>query len=160
MSARIRFAVLVLLAGAMPAAGRGDGPIDAEREKAALLRTDTEFSDAAQRVGVGEAFVRFADENATMLPAGEHPVRGIEGVRKQFADFPKGATLAWKPYTAEVALSGDLGYTLGTYESRGTDKEGKAVTRYGKYCSVWKKQKDGGWKWVVDVGTPSPAPAP
>ena len=158
MSAPFRLAVLLLLAGAMPAAGRENGPIDVEEEKAAILRTDAEFSDAAQKVGVGEAFVRFADENATMLPAGEPPVRGIEGVRKQFEGFPKGATLVWKPYAAEVARSGDLGYTLGTYESRGPDKEGKLVTRYGKYCSVWKKQKDGGWKWVVDVGTPSPAP--
>jgi ketosteroid isomerase-like protein len=141
------------------AAGAGAQPSnDMAKEKAALMRTDTEFSDAAQKIGVGEAFVRYADESATMLPAGENPVKGLAGVRKQFADFPKGATLVWKPYEADVARSGDLGYTLGTYQSRGTGPDGKPVTRYGKYCSVWKKQKDGSWKWVVDVGTPSPEP--
>jgi ketosteroid isomerase-like protein len=148
---------------ALAAAGLGlsaavSGEVDLEKEKAAMMRTDQEFSDAAQKIGVGEAFVRYADAGATMLPPGEHAVTGLDGVRKQFAEFPKGATLVWKPFQADVASSGDLGYTLGTYESRGTDKDGKPVTRYGKYCSVWKKQKDGTWKWVVDVGTPSPGP--
>ncbi len=141
-----------------PTASPGAEPADVEKEKAALIRTDTEFSEAAQKIGVGEAFVRFADAGATMLPPGQNAVRGIEGVRKQFAGYPKGATLVWKPFAADVARSGDLGYTLGTYEARGPDAEGKTVTRYGKYCSVWKKQPDGRWKWVVDVGTPSPAP--
>lgn len=152
------------LAGALAwilcsAVGAAAGAVDAEKEKAVLMRTDTEFSDAAQKVGVGEAFVRFADEDATMLPSGQNAVTGREEVHKQFADFPKGATLIWKPFKADVASSGDLGYTLGTYESRGTGADGKPATRYGKYCSVWKKQKDGSWKWVVDVGTPSPEPA-
>ena len=92
---------------------------DPEDEKAALLRTDKEFSDAAQKVGVGEAFLRYADENATMLPAGEDAATGLDAIKQQFADYPKGATLVWKPVKAEVAQSGDLGYTIGTYETRG-----------------------------------------
>jgi ketosteroid isomerase-like protein len=85
-------------------------------------------------------------------------VTGLDGVKDQFSDYPKGATLVWKPVKAEVSQSGDLGYTIGTYESRGPGPDGRFVTRYGKYCSVWKKQKDGAWKWVVDVGTPSAPP--
>ncbi len=145
-------AVLLRAAGAAAA-----GPADVEAVKA-LMKVDAEFSQAAQKIGVGEAFVRYADAEATMLPPGENPVTGLAGVRAQFKDFPAGTTLAWKPYKAEAAASGDLGYTLGTYEMHGKDKDGKPVVRYGKYCSVWKKQKDGAWKWVVDVGTPSPAP--
>jgi ketosteroid isomerase-like protein len=158
MGIRSAAPALALALFALPAASpRAETP-DIEKEKAALLRTDTEFSDAAQKIGVGEAFVRYADGGATMLPPGQNAVRGIEEVRKQFVEYPKGATLVWKPFAADVARSGDLGYTLGTYEARGPDAEGKIVTRYGKYCSVWKKQGDGRWKWVVDVGTPSPAP--
>jgi len=63
-----------------------------------------------------------------------------------------------KPFHADIAASGDLGYTLGTYELRAKDEAGKATVAYGKYCSVWKKQPDGSWKWVVDVGTSSPEP--
>jgi ketosteroid isomerase-like protein len=134
------------------------GVSGAEFDRAALLAVDGEFSAAAQKIGVGEAFLRYADPEATMLPPGENAVTGATGIRAQFAELPPGSTLAWKPFKAEAAASGDLGYTLGTYEMRSTDAEGKLVVLYGKYCSVWKKQKDGSWKWAVDVGTPSPPP--
>src|SRR5262245_53678080 len=104
-------AVLVLV----PALAGAEGP-EAERAKAALLRVDAEFSEAAQKLGIAEAFVRYADAEATMMPADENAVTGADGIRKQFADLPPGTTLAWKPFKTEAAASGDLGYTLGTYE--------------------------------------------
>jgi ketosteroid isomerase-like protein len=128
-------------------------------EKAALIRIDEQFSADAQRMGVAEAFARYAAPDARMLPQGSDVVSGLDGVRKQMSGFPKGATLAWKPFHADVAASGDLGYTLGTYELRAKDGSGQATVAYGKYCSIWKKQPDGSWKWVVDVGTSSPEPA-
>ena len=169
--------VSVLLA----APAQGPAPRDAAAMKAELMRVDEEFSAAAQKLGVGEAFLRYASADAVMLPENQNVVKGLDGIRQQFAGFPAGATLEWKPFYADVAASGDLGYTLGTFELRGAPAadpatEGKpsavgnavrrtAVTadgqhsvRYGKYCSVWKRQADGSWKWVVDVGTPSPAP--
>jgi ketosteroid isomerase-like protein len=58
----------------------------------------------------------------------------------------------------EVAKSGDLGYTQGTYTMTTTDpKTKKPVTDKGK-C---KKQADGTWKAVADMSssdTPLPAP--
>ena len=131
---------------------------DAAADKAALLRVDEEFSADAQRVGVAEAFARYAAPDARMLPQGKDVVSGLDAVRRQMAGFPAKATLSWKPFHADVAASGDLGYTLGTYELRGTDDTGKTQVSYGKYCSVWRKQSDGKWKWVVDVGTSSPEP--
>jgi|SoiMetStandDraft_2_1073263.scaffolds.fasta_scaffold59259_2 ketosteroid isomerase-like protein len=128
------------------------------KDRADLMRTDAGFSDAAQKIGIAAAFVKYADPDAVMLPANENPVTGADGIRKQFAGLSPGTTLTWKPNKAEAAASGDLGYTLGSYELRSKDKDGNPITRYGKYCSVWKKQPDGSWKWVVDVGTPSPAP--
>jgi len=129
-----------------------------QADKSALLKIDEQFSADAQRLGVAEAFARYAAPDARMLPAGKGVVSGLDAVKSQMAGFPKGATLAWKPFHADIAASGDLGYTLGTYELRAKDEAGKATVAYGKYCSVWKKQPDGSWKWVVDVGTSSPEP--
>jgi ketosteroid isomerase-like protein len=151
--------IAMVVAGVALAVTAGaQDPKSLDQDKEALMRTDVEFSEAAQKIGVGEAFLRYADEYATMLPPGKKAVNGLAAIRAEFADFPKGATLVWMPVLVQVARSGDLGYTLGTYESHGTGKDGKPVTSYGKYCSIWKKQKDGSWKWVVDVGTPSPEP--
>ena len=146
--------VSILLAAPAPA----PSPRDAAAMKAELMRVDEEFSAAAQKLGVGEAFLRYASADAVMLPENQNVVKGLDGIRRQFAGFPAGATLEWKPFHADVAASGDLGYTLGTFELRGRGADGQPSVRYGKYCSVWKRQADGSWKWVVDVGTPSPAP--
>ncbi len=130
----------------------------ASADRGAILRADEEFARFAQERGVADAFAVYAAEGATILPNGGNPVRGREAIRALFASS-SGTVLTWKPFAAEVSRSGDLGYTLGTYESRSTDAAGKAVTRYGKYCTIWKKQPDGTWRYVVDLGNPSPAPA-
>ena len=131
-----------------------------EAAKAALIRTDQDFSKMAQERGIGEAFVEYAAADATMMPANQGSVTGREAVRRQFADLTEGTRLMWEPFRADVAGSGDLGYTLGNYEFHSKGADGKDVTRYGKYCSVWKKQPDGSWKWVVDIGNASPGPGP
>ena len=64
----------------------------------------------------------------------------------------------------EVAKSGDLGYTQGTYTLTVTDPVGKQVINdHGSYVTTYRKQPDGSWKAVVDIATsevPPPAPPP
>lgn len=131
---------------------------DPQAARAAILRADEDFSRLAQEKGIAEAFAAYAAEDATILPTGENPVEGREAIRAHFASA-KGLMLTWKPFFSQVASGGDLGYTLGTYEARSTGEDGKPVTRYGKYCTIWKKQADGSWKYVVDLGNPSPPPS-
>src|ERR1043166_3990238 len=75
------------------------------------------------------------------------------------ADEARGesTSLTWKPVYANVAGSRDLGYTVGEYISTGRGPTGAAVQRFGKYLTVWKRQKDGTWKFLVDGGNTSPA---
>ncbi len=58
--------------------------------------------------------------------------------------------LSWEPIYAKISGSGDLGYTYGTYTStvRATGEISK-----GTYVTVWEKQADGTWKFVLDTGT-------
>ena len=141
------------------APGSAPGPVsNLEKDKAVLMRTDAEFSRMAQTRGIGEAFATFAAEDATMMPMAENPAVGRAAIRREFEGTPAEVTLVWKPSSADVSRSSDLGYTLGAYEYRAPGADGKMTTRYGKYCTVWKRQPDGGWKWVVDIGNTSPAP--
>ncbi|MGC1452130.1 MAG: nuclear transport factor 2 family protein, partial [Candidatus Sulfotelmatobacter sp.] len=66
--------------------------------------------------------------------------------------------LTWTPVGADISGSGDLGYTYGNYEFHAKAKDGKPVVQYGKYTSIWKQQKDGSWKVVLDMGNASPEP--
>jgi len=45
--------------------------------------------------------------------------------------------------------SGDIGYTIGTFELT-VEQDGTAMLTEGKYVTVWHKQVDGAWKVRVD----------
>jgi uncharacterized protein (TIGR02246 family) len=52
----------------------------------------------------------------------------------------------------DVAKSGELGYSQGSYNQTSTNpKTKKAVSEKGKYVTVFKKQADGSWKSVADI---------
>jgi len=121
-----------------------------------LLNTDREFNVLAGEKGFVEAFLQYMDDGAIIFPAGSEPITGREKIRKHLAEGSEGATLTWKPAKAEVAASSDLGYTYGTSEYRFTDKDGKTSFHYGKYVTVWKRQSDGRWKFIIDIGNSSP----
>lgn len=138
-----------------PASGRAEAKKTPTSD--ALLAADTAFASLAAQKGTAEAFFAFAAEGATLLPVGEPPVKGREAIRQTMADAA-GAQLKWSPTAAELSRSGDLGYTWGTYEYRLPAADGQTNSHHGKYVTVWKKQPNGAWKFVVDIGNPSPAP--
>ena len=122
-----------------------------------LMRTDEAFAKFARERNVAGAFREFAAPEATSFPMGESPIHGREAIYQSMLSFPKGELL-WTPSAADIAKSGDLGYTWGTFEFRTTDAAGKPVSRHGKYLTVWKLQPDGSWKFVADIGNPGPPP--
>jgi ketosteroid isomerase-like protein len=116
-----------------------------------LYEADTAFSAMAQTDGLAKAFVHFADQDVILLQQGDMPIYGKAKLAEKYSRI-EGSPLSWEPLKAEIAQSGDLGYTFGRYTLKGPTK----VT-VGVYVSVWKKQADGSWKYVVDGGGPTTA---
>lgn len=121
-----------------------------------LLQTDREFSRYSQESTPAEAFHRYLDEQAWQLPQMSEPIQGRDAIYDGMVggDY----LLSWEPVTGLVAKSGDLGYTWGRYEMRMADASGDTVSHFGKYLNVWRRQKDGSWRVLVDMGNSSPAP--
>ena len=126
--------------------------------EAALLKTDSDFNKLSAEKGFVEAFLAYMADTAVLFPNGSNPISGRDNIRKHLSEGSANDVLIWKPLKAEVAHSANLGYTYGTSEYRFTDKDGKPAIHYGKYVTVWKKQADGSWKFILDIGNPSPAP--
>jgi len=119
-----------------------------------LKQMETELMQAATRGS--EGYMSFYAEEAVELPNGTDAIQGKAEIAKTMGFLDdKNNQLTWTPVGAEVSASGDLGYTWGTYEFRSKGKDGKPVVDRGKYTSVWKKQKDGSWKVVLDMGNAS-----
>ncbi len=123
-----------------------------------LMQADRDFSQLAQDTEVRDAFLAYAARDAIMMNPGQNFIQG-EGVAAEYlAQWPDGINLSWEPIGGQIAASGDLGFTYGTYVSRGTDEDGNEVANHGKYVTIWALQDDGSWKWAFDGGNPSPAP--
>jgi ketosteroid isomerase-like protein len=124
---------------------------DISKEKENILKTDREFSDYSEKNGMKKAFELFGDENMVMLRQNSMPVVG----KSAFIDLHKNwddsqTTLVWEPLFADVSMSGDLGYSYGVYSM--TSKSNSLKIEKGTYLSIWKKDCNGNWKFVVDTG--------
>jgi ketosteroid isomerase-like protein len=125
-----------------------------------LRQLEADFMKATAERG-SQGYMSFYADDAAELPNGEDMLQGKENIAKTMGFLDdKNNHLTWAPVRADMAASGDLGYTYGTYEFRSKDKDGKPTVEHGKYASIWKKQKDGSWKVVMDMGNSSPSPKP
>ncbi len=118
-----------------------------------LKKADLDFAEATKARRLDGWMSAFA-EDATGFPAGKPMISGTAELRKHYAGMFEDPNfeISWKPVKADVAAGGDLGYTIGVAEFRTKAKDGSPMIRPGKYLTVWKKQKDGSWKVVADLG--------
>jgi ketosteroid isomerase-like protein len=121
-------------------------------DEAAVRQTDENWSKAAQSKKVDD-WLAFYSDDAVLLPPNDKKASGKENNRQVIGDLLAlpGLALSWQPATVEVAQSGDLAYTQGTYQLTTTDAKGKPATDRGKTLEIWKKQRDGTWKCVADM---------
>jgi ketosteroid isomerase-like protein len=122
-----------------------------------MMNADREFSKMSEEKGISEAFVFYADENVILTGENRPPIIGIEELKSRF-NRPKNpdVTLTWEPLRGEVAQSGELGYTFGRWQIKSKTEGGADTLTNGVYMSVWKKQTDGSWKYVLDGGHHTP----
>lgn len=149
-------APLALPAGAV-AGVLADVPMSRTRAPVDAIRAaDLDFSRDAARLGTGEAFGRYAAADAQIFsPLGEF-VTGPSAITASFSPPIGKSSFVWHPVEGEMAKSGDLGFTVGNAVITGQREDGTAVLRHSKYLTVWKRQADGSWRYVLDGGSARP----
>ena len=123
---------------------------------AKIQATDSVFSDLADRMGIAFAFAANVDPYGAVFGNPELVV-GPKAVAKFYSSQGGSSSLSWHPLYADVAGSLDLGFTIGEYSVTSRGASGAAVQHFGKYLTVWKRQPDGTWKFVIDGGNATPA---
>jgi ketosteroid isomerase-like protein len=100
-----------------------------------------------------DASVDYIAKDGAMLPPNAPIATGQDEVRKFISDLfaLKNLNVSWQPDTVEVANSGDLAFTAGTYQMAWDDAQDNSHTDRGKYVTVWKKQADDSWKVLRDI---------
>ncbi len=144
--------LLIMLLGIMLACQPNEEPtkIPAPADPQVLLDTDRAFSQLSYDKGMNHAFASYIADNGVVLRNNSFPIVGKDSVLSRHFSRPDTTfRLTWEPMYADIAKSGDLGYTYGTYlvSSVAGDSLGT-----GTYVSIWKQQADSAWKFVFDAG--------
>jgi len=145
-------ALLVLVLPAVPAFATvttlsGEPPDDLRP----LLDAERHFCARAKETSIRDAFYEALDDNAIVFHGG--PVNG----KDYYKDRPSnpGPTLWWEPKYAEIANSGDLGWTTGPWVF--TAAKDKKPSAYGHFATVWHLGLDHKWHVLIDFGNSHPA---
>jgi ketosteroid isomerase-like protein len=116
-----------------------------------LLQTDRDFSLMSVNEGMFKAFLFYIAEDGVILRDNSFPAKGKADLSARFSGKTDTTfILSWEPVFEKISESGELGYTYGLHTN--TNKINGEKTR-GTYITIWQKQKDGGWKFVLDTGT-------
>ncbi len=128
---------------------------DLAAELQAMAETERAFARAAGQKGWQRAFYDFFAEDGVSFQPG--PVNYRENYRKDPPPpDPLKVVLDWEPLTGDIAQSADFGWLTGPYAV--LDKTGQnRPPRWGFYSSVWKKQPDGQWRVLADLGIQIPS---
>jgi ketosteroid isomerase-like protein len=122
----------------------------------AIRAADSDFSRDAQRLGAGEAFGKYAADDAQIFSGPGEFISGPRAITHSFGATTSKQILVWHPVRGEVSQAGDLGFTVGNAVFTGEREDGAPQVTYSKYMTVWKRQRDGSWRYVVDGGSSRP----
>lgn len=124
-------------------------------DEKAIRETEAAWVKAFATKEPEKAAAFYADDAASMLPdtplmTGRTAI--IAGMKPELGD--PNFSLVFAPTKVEIAKSGDIAYSQGTFKYTTTDpKTRKRVGQAGNYVEVYKKQADGTWKVEEDIAT-------
>jgi ketosteroid isomerase-like protein len=146
-------AVLVASIGALDAQPARELPHALEQ----MVAAERAFAARALVIGWKASFLEYFANEAVGFESGQ-----VGLARDQIRanpDPPEDHRLIWEPRYGDGAASGELGYLTGPSQSILPSRD-KGRPRHSVYTSVWKRQRDGTFKVVLDVGVQTPGAAP
>ena len=124
-----------------------------EKEKKSVLQADKDFSALSVEKGMNNAFIFYCADEGVLLRPNSMPIEGKTKIAELLnMRDDKYFKLTWQPLHADVAQSGEMAYTYGTWLYESVDSTGNKTSQEGTYATVWKKDAKGNWKWVLDIG--------
>ena len=148
--------VMISLAGcnqtpapAANASSNHDADVQAIKDNEKQWVQDFAAKDVSKLAG------HYADDGVLMI-SGEPATSGKADIQKRIEELVKDPALSiqFQSSMVDVASSGDLGYSRGTYTMTMTDPmTKKPITDHGSYVTDYRKQADGSWKAVADIVT-------
>ena len=118
--------------------------------KSEVRAVEKAFNDMAQKEGLTKAFEHFAAEDG-VIRRSKKIIKGKNAIAEWYKnDVQPGDSLTWIPTFVDVSSSGDMAFTYGDFVFTYLDSLGNKKENRGIFHTVWKRQKDGSWKYAWD----------
>ena len=121
-----------------------------------MVQAERAFAAHALIVGWKQAFLDYFADDAVGFDG--QSGRAKDQIRAN-PDPPPDLQLIWEPRFGDVAASGDLGYLTGPVRNIRKSRD-NGRPRHSIYASIWKRQRDGSFKVIMDFGVNTPGPVP
>jgi ketosteroid isomerase-like protein len=131
---------------------------DKAKLKQEVAAMEDSFCAMAQSKGLLAAFEYYAAPDVAFIDTDPRKFRGLAAVRERMGADQPGVKLTWSASFTDVSDDGTLGYNYGRYELRQPGPDGKDIVRGGFFLTIWKRQPDGSWRYVMDNGAPDRPP--
>ena len=120
--------------------------------KLEIVKTEKDFEKLVTEKGLAEGFYQFADSNAVIKRERDTLIIGKNNIKSYYSNAKfQNVTLTWSPLDVSVSNAGDMASSYGKYVWTSKDTiSGKEQISKGIFHTVWKKQKDGSWKYIWD----------
>jgi ketosteroid isomerase-like protein len=129
----------------------GDAALLARFRKS-VADAEKEFSDVAQQIGLGPAFVRFGAPDAMNIGVGASFTFGNEAIARMVSEGEPatGSTLSWSADKSLAASSGDLGVTIGFIRPNAPPAAGQPARRF-PFFTIWRRgSPNEPWRYVAE----------
>jgi ketosteroid isomerase-like protein len=157
MAARRWAPVAILLVAAWTAAAHAQRGGELPQALTQMVEAERAFAARALVVGWKAAFLEYFAESAIGFDSGNVGLARDQVGAKP--DPPKDHRLIWEPRYGDVAASGELGYLTGPVRSIQPSRD-NGRPRHSTYASIWKRERNGSFKVVMDVGVNTPGAVP
>jgi uncharacterized protein (TIGR02246 family) len=111
--------------------------------------TITQLDNAWNNLDIEKIVGLFA-EDGTLLNDQSEMLRGRDAIRKSF-EMSKPEKLEFKRDKVEVKMDGNFAYEIVNQVVTIKNKDEESKTFLNKYIHIWKKQKDGSWRVLIDM---------
>jgi hypothetical protein len=124
------------------------------RHYESLVAAERAFSDRAQQIGLGPAFVEYGSADAMNMGGGNSAsfVIGAEAIGRAIGSGSPQATspVSWSADRAIVASSGDLGVTFGVIRPNAATPNAEPAAAFS-FFTVWRRPRPSdAWRYVAE----------
>ncbi len=118
-----------------------------------LLMQNQNFTTLVKDSGTATAYKKFASPEIMLYRNDHFPLTSLQKALDTLINTR--ASCSWHPTAADMAQSGDLGYSYGIGQEENPQKAPGSPQKFS-YLHIWHNTGPGGWKLVLDITNPLP----